>query len=90
MLEKVEQVKALLGAGANPDLGNNEGQPPLFSGCMSGNLEIVRLLVHAGANTNWRDKDGDGFFVDEDIPSKGEIEALLRSGKPTGGCCITM
>ena len=51
----INRVKDLLGQGANPNhqLYQTKGRedPPLIIACLKGNLEIVKMLVSAGAAT---------------------------------------
>lgn len=54
-----EVVRAWLDAGGNPDLPvNRHGLTPLMHAARAGNLEIVKLLVEAGADINLRDEEG--------------------------------
>ncbi|MDK1474300.1 ankyrin repeat domain-containing protein [Streptomyces sp. 549] len=42
------RVKALLGAGADPGLGDRDGTTPLYLASVQGEAEIARLLTEAG------------------------------------------
>ncbi|MFJ9822005.1 ankyrin repeat domain-containing protein [Streptomyces sp. NPDC101151] len=44
------RVKALLRAGADPERGDREGTTPLYAASVSGEAEIARLLLMAGAS----------------------------------------
>ncbi|RLN43827.1 hypothetical protein BBJ28_00006075 [Nothophytophthora sp. Chile5] len=54
--EEVEIIQALLGAGAALDAIDVDGQTPLLQACLGGKLEIVRLLLLAGANPSHQNK----------------------------------
>ncbi len=51
----VSKVKSLLARGADP---NHPEYYPLRTACRNGNLEIVKALVEAGADTGRRDDNG--------------------------------
>ena len=51
-------MRALLAANATVDLANNDGRTPLLFATYKGHVEVVRLLVHAGADTTLGDADG--------------------------------
>ena len=56
MAGDINRVKDLLGQGANPNHQLTERwgwmeDPPLVTACRKGNLEIVKMLVNAGAAT---------------------------------------
>ncbi|MGK9419995.1 LPD7 domain-containing protein [Pseudomonas cedrina] len=62
----VDSAKALIAAGANleakvskadPDAGQVKGETPLLSQVKSGNNEVARQMIEAGANVNARDQD---------------------------------
>jgi ankyrin repeat protein len=48
----IEQVRALLAAGANPNLQNEAGNTPLRWAAGHGHQEIVKMLLDNGANVN--------------------------------------
>jgi ankyrin repeat protein len=50
IVQSQEIVDALIQNGAIVDMVNNYGQTPLLQACLGGNLEIIRLLLKAGAN----------------------------------------
>jgi ankyrin repeat protein len=52
-------VKLLIEKGANLDEDDIEGRTPLNVASQNGHLEVVRLLVEAGADIAKKDKDGD-------------------------------
>lgn len=52
-------IKYLLAHGADPNQRSPDRQrPPLFEAAYTGNMELVPLLVEAGADVNARDSDG--------------------------------
>ncbi|TYZ69362.1 hypothetical protein PybrP1_001352 [[Pythium] brassicae (nom. inval.)] len=56
MVEEVPVVEALLAAGSMLDMVDSDGQTPLLQACLGGKLELVRLLLHAGANPAHQNK----------------------------------
>lgn len=74
-----EEVVDLLGQGAHPD-GNNDGHP-LILAAYSGHLEVVKILLDAGASTEFRDRDGNAA---DNARKKDhlEIAELLESPRP--------
>lgn len=53
-----ESVGWLLGAGANPNIAENDGWVPLFFAIFSNDPELCRILLDAGTNLNYRLPDG--------------------------------
>ena len=49
------RVKALLAAGANPNVQDQYGTAPLHVAADEGNLALVKLLIENGANLNVED-----------------------------------
>ncbi len=54
----LQAVRALLKAGADPNLPNGMDITPLMIASAAGKLEIVQALLEAGADPNIRDKEG--------------------------------
>uniref|UniRef100_K3X0Y8 Uncharacterized protein n=1 Tax=Globisporangium ultimum (strain ATCC 200006 / CBS 805.95 / DAOM BR144) TaxID=431595 RepID=K3X0Y8_GLOUD len=54
--EAADIVKELLAAESMLDMVDNDGQTPLLQACLGGNLDLVRLLLHAGANPAHQNK----------------------------------
>jgi ankyrin repeat protein len=55
---QLDSVRALLGAGANPDLGSRSGMTPLMMAAGYGNQPMVGMLLRGGARADVRDHDG--------------------------------
>ena len=49
----VEAVRLLLDRGANPDLADSNGHPPLLRAATGGHLEIVQLLLQVRKAPSW-------------------------------------
>ncbi|KAJ0393739.1 hypothetical protein P43SY_004711 [Pythium insidiosum] len=56
MTEDLAIVQALLDAGVLVDSIDNDGQTPLTMACLGGRLELIRLLLRAGANPAHQNK----------------------------------
>jgi ankyrin repeat protein len=54
----VARVRDLLRRGADPDVRNDEGRPPLVSAILGGSQPLVELLLGAGADVDARDPHG--------------------------------
>ncbi|KAG1708745.1 hypothetical protein DVH05_022370 [Phytophthora capsici] len=54
--EEVEVIKELLSTGAMLDAVDADGQTPLLQACLGGQLQLVRLLLNAGANPSHQNK----------------------------------
>jgi cytohesin len=57
-LEDVDDVCALLSAGASPEVRDEDNRTPLLYATVAGNASIVGLLLEAGADPNATDDDG--------------------------------
>jgi ankyrin repeat protein len=57
-LSDVDDVRALLQRGADPDARDEEHQTLLATATQDGHRELVRVLLEAGADPNLRDGDG--------------------------------
>ncbi|GLE01961.1 hypothetical protein PINS_up010799 [Pythium insidiosum] len=56
MTEDLTVAQALLDAGVLVDAIDNDGQTPLTMACLGGRLELIRLLLRAGANAAHQNK----------------------------------
>ncbi len=54
----LQAVRALLKAGADPNLSNEKDVTPLMAASAAGKVEIATALLDAGADPNLRDKEG--------------------------------
>jgi hypothetical protein len=55
--DKIDVVKLLLKAGANPDIPNSKGTTPLSISTQHGNIFIIKSLLAANADVNKADMD---------------------------------
>ena len=58
LLSDIDDVRALLERGADPDARDEEQRTSLMNATMDGQRELVRVLLEAGADPNLRDADG--------------------------------
>ena len=63
----------LLEHGADPDRLNDRGQSPVAGALFKGEDEVVRLLVHAGADLDhgYPDRPGGGATVRHRVAARG-------------------
>lgn len=70
--------RLLLAAGANPNLKNNDGETALMKASFHGQLEIVKMLIYAGAKINQCSKDGSNELMwNVCVKGNAEIFQLL-------------
>lgn len=86
-------VRMLLRHGANPSLGSNDQQTPLIIAAHHGYVEIVQLLIAAGANVNASEarygftalssaaKEGHGYIVGILLAAGADSHALTKDGQ---------
>jgi ankyrin repeat protein len=77
-----EKVRLAIRYGANLDRRSSRGETALGYACSWGHLEVVRLLVEAGADVNTIEHDPEDDFRNTALDccrGKPEIEQYLRS-----------
>ena len=57
-LSDMDDVRALLAQGADPDARDEEQRTSLMNATLDGQRDLVRVLLEAGADPNLRDADG--------------------------------
>ena len=79
-----DEVRALLAAGADPNIPEWHNNTPLMHACQHGYTDIVRMLLAAGADVNARDVKGwtalMGVCVSRNNPTTEIAEMLLAAG----------
>ncbi|MBP3499228.1 MAG: ankyrin repeat domain-containing protein [Akkermansia sp.] len=79
-----DEVRALLAAGADPNIPEWHNNTPLMHACQHGYTDIVRMLLAAGADVNARDDEGwtalMGVCVSRNNPTTEIAEMLLAAG----------
>jgi len=82
--DHIECVRALLQAGANPNIQDNDGDNALILAWVSKNLHTggcVRLLLQAGAKPNLQGKDGNTVLIMASGRGHTEcVRLLLKAG----------
>src|SRR5581483_6993632 len=81
--DQAEIVKMLLAAGADPNAREllYQGGGALHSAAASGNLDVARLLLEAGARTDhWMDSCGDPIIIAEHGGQKAMVQLLYSYG----------
>ena len=74
----IENIRILLDAGANPNILDIYGSTALMIASLRGHIEIVRLLLERGAQTDWKDNnDGYTALMIASIYSNTEMVRLL-------------
>jgi ankyrin repeat protein len=72
----LELITVILDAGADVNLPNEYGEPPLLLAFT--NDKMVKLLISRGADVNFRRKDGTSLLAS--APTKGVLKQLLDAG----------
>ena len=83
---RLEAVRLLLEAGADPSLADGYGTTPLKAAAGCGRLEVLRLLLGRGAAVDAADP-GDGCTAFHDACFENQVEcaeALARAGCDVG------
>ena len=88
-----EIATALLAAGANIDQARNDGATPLCLAVAVGHVEVVRLLVRAGADSTLGDNNGppiDQICKDPSAEkaNEAEIRAILLQATTTAAAAL--
>lgn len=79
--DDLDQARALLAAGAAPDLANRYGVTPLGLACQNGNAALVEALLHAGADANRAGPGGEApLHTAARTGRPGPVQALLAAG----------
>ena len=81
--QHADVVKVLIDAGADIEIKNELGRPPLIVACHSGALDVVKLLVKAGAGV--RVTDNEGYTCLILAAYCGHTETVRYLGLATGG-----
>jgi CubicO group peptidase (beta-lactamase class C family) len=84
---KTEVAKALIEAGADMTIGNNEGSTPLHIAALFGRIEIVKALLGKGVDKYIRNNSGSTAFDIVAVPfevDKGIYDKLEAGLKPLG------
>lgn len=77
----VDEVRAQLDEGVNPDLQDDARNSPLACAGPSGHLDVVQLLLERGGNPDSVARDGDPVLKDAVVFCKPElVEMLLSAG----------
>ncbi|XP_064455488.1 BRCA1-associated RING domain protein 1-like [Ornithodoros turicata] len=74
---KIDRVKELLEAGANPNVHDHAGWTPLHEACSHGYLELARLLISHGADVRATSPDGVTPLHDAVMSSNPDVVMLL-------------
>jgi glutaminase len=74
----LDEVRALVAAGAEPGTADYDGRTPLHLAAAEGQLDIVRYLLDAGAAPQPADRWGGTPLSDAEANGHTEIAALLR------------
>lgn len=85
LFRKVEFVKLLIEAGANPNRRNSKDATALISAAIGGNVDIIKMLMAAGADVNAENKYGETALdcaYDRDRPEA--VRFLEQAGAKRG------
>src|ERR1035438_7617122 len=72
-------ARALLAAGANPNLTSSGGRTPLIEAAIGGRVEIARMLIAEGANVNLAERGTGTPLEAAEREGHTAMAALLRS-----------
>ena len=78
---QTEVLKALIEAGADMNIGNNEGSTPLIVAAVFDRIEAARTLIEAGADVNIGNNEGSTALQTAALLCRTEIvKLLLKNG----------
>jgi uncharacterized protein len=81
----VDMVREFIGAGADLEHINSDGNTALWAACYGDHLAIINLLLGAGANINHQNGDGISVLIYAASASKTEVvDLLVKRGADTG------
>lgn len=80
-----EAMTILLEAGADPNLCKQGNYSPLMNAADWGRIEMVKALVEAGADLDYRSSTGKDVFYCARVPYRKEIVEYLEQIKKTNG-----
>lgn len=72
-------VRALLAAGASPNVRDSADYTPLHKAAANGNAEVVRMLLERGADVTAARKGGGTPLADATAKGHGQVAELLRA-----------
>ena len=78
----VQTVQAIIEHGGNVNAVNNRGQTPLWFACLDGQEELVKILLHKGADSNIADGNSDSSLHSAIYGqcSAGTIQEIINHG----------
>lgn len=82
--EHIDIVEALLNAGADIDICNNNNDTPLIIACEQNNNKLIRLLIEYGADCEWINSSGDSpLSIARDNDNRYAVGLLRKNGVDT-------
>ncbi len=79
--DRVQEVKRLLAAGADPDSVDRNGDPVLVIAVRAGSAATVDLLLAARANVNARNGFGDTALMVASLGGRSDLVRKLRASR---------
>eukprot|EP00762_Andalucia_godoyi_P007110 ANDGO_01857.mRNA.1 Putative glutaminase 3 len=86
--DDVSEVRRLLARKVDINMGDYDGRTALHLAASSGHLEIVRILMHAGADPNSRDRWGSTPIDDASRQGFQRCILLMKATKSDGGLSL--
>lgn len=74
---KIDQVKALIEAGADANATDEDGRTALMCAAGKGHFDVVNLLIEAGADANTTDEDGGTALMEAALFGHLDVARLL-------------